>query len=489
MKKRSLRFNYIINLILTLSTFLFPLITFPYVSRVLLPEGMGKVRFATSLISYFTMLAQLGIPTYGIRACAAVRDDRRELTRTVHELLLIQLIMSALSYLGLTLSLLFVPRLQAERLLFIVMSVSILLSSVGMEWLYSALEQYTYITARSLFFRTLAVAATFLLVRSQSDYVLYGGVSILAASFSNILNLLNAHKYIDFRRPGRYDLKRHLKSVAVFFALACATTVYTNLDSLMLGFMTTDAEVGYYDAAVRIKLILSGVVASLGTVLLPRLSYYVERGELEEFRRVTEKALRFVFLSALPLTLYFMLFAAPGIYLLSGPAYTAAILPMRLIMPTVFLIGLTNLLGLQIMVPLGREKTVLYSVVLGAAVDLLLNALLIPRMGASGAAIGTLAAEAAVLVFQLAALRGMLREAFRRVAYGRLALALALGTLASLWLLRVGLGHFMTLLVSAILFFGVYGLSLLLTGEELTKELCTQALRSLRALREKLGQR
>ena len=163
-QKKSLKLNFVMNAILTMSAFIFPLISFPYVSRILLPEGTGKVSFATSLIAYFTMFAQLGIPTYGVRACARVRDDRIALTRTAQELLIINLVMTAFSYGVLVLSLLFVPRLRAERTLYLLVSLSMLFNTLGMEWLYKALEQYTYITVRSLIFKLIALGGMFLLV-------------------------------------------------------------------------------------------------------------------------------------------------------------------------------------------------------------------------------------------------------------------------------------------------------------------------------------
>lgn len=181
-KHKSIKRNFIMNVILTMSNFIFPLITFPYVSRILLPVGTGNVSFATSLISYFSLFAQLGIPTYGIRACAKVRDNREELTRTAHELLAINIVMDVVSYAILVLALLFVPRLQKDRTLYVVVSATILLTSIGMEWLYKALEQYTYITIRSIVFKFIALVAVFLLIHEQEDYVIYGGISILAGS-------------------------------------------------------------------------------------------------------------------------------------------------------------------------------------------------------------------------------------------------------------------------------------------------------------------
>ena len=175
-ENKSIKINFFMNTLLNMSSFIFPLITFPYVSRILLPEGTGKVSFATSFIAYFTMFAQLGIPTYGIRACASVRDDRKSLSRTVHELLFINIVMSVISYVILFIVLFNVPKLRDDRLLYIIVSSTILLSAIGMEWLYKALEQYTYITVRSLIFKIIALIGMFLLVKTKSDYVIYGGI-------------------------------------------------------------------------------------------------------------------------------------------------------------------------------------------------------------------------------------------------------------------------------------------------------------------------
>lgn len=225
-KNNSIKFNFIMNSLLTISSFIFPLITFPYVSRILLPEGTGKVSFVTSVVTYFNMFAQLGIPTYGIRACAKVRDDKETLSRTVHELLSINLIMSAFAYLVLGICLATIPRFQTEKPLFIIVSTTILFNAVGVEWLYKGLEQYTYITVRSLVFKVIALVAMLGLVHEKSDYVIYGAITIFAASASNVLNLINTRKYIKVCSVGNYNLVRHIKPILIFF---CNVMCYGNL--------------------------------------------------------------------------------------------------------------------------------------------------------------------------------------------------------------------------------------------------------------------
>ena len=376
-KQKSLKLNFIMNAMLTMSSFIFPLITFPYVSRILLAEGTGKVQFATSFISYFTMFSQLGVPTYGIRAVAGVRDDKEQLSRTVQELFILRLATTTISYTAFFILLATVPRLQGEKLLYVIMSANTFLTFIGMEWLYKGLEHYTYITIRQITVKFLSLILMFLLVRQKSDYIIYGAIAVFAGAASNIFNFIHARRYIYFRPMGNWNVRRHIRPVMVFFALSCATMIYTHLDTVMLGFMKTDTDVGYYGAAVKIKTLLVSIVTSLGTVLLPRASYYVKKGDMEKFRAITSKALRFVMLMATPLVIYFMLFASSGIRLLSGSGFDGAIVPMILIMPTLLFIGMSNITGLQILVPTGREKLVLYSTIAGAVLDVIINAALI----------------------------------------------------------------------------------------------------------------
>lgn len=479
-KVKSIKTNFIMNAILTMSSFIFPLITFPYVSRILLPVGTGKVSFATSLISYFAILAQLGIPTYGIRACAKVRDDKEKLSKTVQELFIINTIMTAFAYALFIVALLVIPRLQKDKILYIIVSSTLFFNLIGMEWLYKALEQYTYITVRSVIFKFVALIAMFLLVHEKSDYVIYGAITILAASASNVFNFIKVHKYIDMKIIGNYDIKRHMKAVAIFFAMSCATTIYTHMDTVMLGFMKSDEEVGYYNAAVRIKSILVSMVTSLGTVLLPRASYYLEKGLKSDFLRITKKAINFVILMSLPMLIYFILFAKEGIYFLSGTAYQKSIAPMQIIMPTLFFIGLTNIMGIQMLVPMGKENIVLRSEVIGAVVDLVLNILMIPTLGAVGAAIGTLIAEIAVWIVQFYELKDIVKDAYRNVHYISIFLSLVFAIICSLWIKTCRLSNFITLVISSVLFFGAYFVTLLFMKEPFLVELIKPYTRKLR---------
>ena len=292
---------------------MFPLITFPYVSRVLLATGNGKVTFVASVANYFMMVASLGIPTYGIRACAQVRDDKDKLSKTAQEIFLINLVMTLLVCITYVICLCTVPRFQAERILFWINGINIILNMFGMNWLFQALEQYDYITIRSIIFKMMSVILMFLLVHEETDYVIYGAITVFAAVGSNILNFIRARRFIKWKVYNGYDLRRHVKPIFILFAQSLAISIYTNLDTIMLGFIKTDTDVGYYNAAVKIKTILLSLVTSLGNVLLPRMSYYAEKKETRAFKKMTLKALNFTVLMSIPLTLYFAMFAEESI--------------------------------------------------------------------------------------------------------------------------------------------------------------------------------
>ncbi len=469
-KQKSLKINFMMNSILTMSSFIFPLITFPYVSRVLGPAGTGKVSFATSIVSYFALFAQMGIPTYGIRYCAKIRDDKKKLSQAVQEIFVLNLILTIITYAVFFIMVFNVPQLQKEKTLQIIVSLTMLFHVIGMEWLYKALEQYTYITIRSIIFKFIAVIAMFAFVHKEQDYVIYGAISIFAASASNIFNFINSHRFISFHRTEKLNIRKHLKPVLVFFGLACAATIYVHLDTVMLGMMKTDVDVGYYNAAVKIKSILVSIVTSLGVVLLPRSSYYLEKNMKKEFYEITQKALRFVLLLSSPLMVYFMIFSKEGIFFLSGKAFEGSIIPMQIIMPTLLFIGMSNITGLQILVPLGKEIVVLYSEIAGAIVDLILNLILIPKYASAGAAVGTLVAEIVVWLVQIIYLKNDIRRIYKNNKWIMIFLGILISCFSSIWIKKFNIGYFFTLLVSASCFFTTYGIVLYVYKEPLLRE-------------------
>ena len=192
---------------------------------------------------------------------------------------------------------------------------------------------------------------------------------------------------------------------------------------------------------------------------------------LDEFEKITKKALAFVVLLAVPLVLYFTLFAQEGIFFLSGETYRGAVVPMQIIMPTLLFIGITNILGIQILVPLGREKEVLYSEIIGAIVDIIANAILIPQYASTGAAIGTLLAEFSVLLFQCLMLKNKVRNLFKGINYLNVLVASMLGMILSLGIRAFDISNLGKLVISSLIYFGTYGLFLLLRRDRIVVEI------------------
>lgn len=462
-KQHSVKYNFLMNFILGASQFIFPIITFPYISRVLLAEGSGKVTFAASVANYFLMVASLGIPTYGIRACSQVRDDKQQLSKTAHELLLINLVTTLLVTITYVICILCVPRFRTDETLFLINGINIVLNMFGMNWLFQALEQYDYITIRSLVFKIISVFLMVTFVHEKSDYTTYGAITVFASVGSNILNLFRARHYIQFKWLGNYHIIKHIKPILILFAQSLAVSIYTNLDIVMLGFMKTDVDVGYYNAAVKVKTILVSLVSSLGSVLLPRMSYYAKENMSEKFYETMSMALNFTALIAFPLSTYFSMFSEECIQFLAGNGYSGAVLAMRIITIAIIPIGLTGILGIQVLTAIEKEKYVLYSVIVGAVLDFFLNLLLIPRFGATGASLATTIAEFSVLVVQLIYTRDLISQIKNQWRWKRYLLLSVPAAFFSYLVERLAVGNvFMELVVSSFVFFLIYFAEMLL---------------------------
>ncbi|TWT11041.1 flippase [Streptococcus sp. sy004] len=478
---QSVKVNFIMNFILTISNFIFPLITFPYASRVLGASGVGTVTFASSIISYFSMIGMLGVPTYAIRACAKIRDNQRKLEKTVQEIMLLNIIVMLVAVVALAITVISIERLNQERTLYLILSSTLIFNVLGVDWLYRALERYSYITIRSIIFKFLALLLLLFLVKSSGDYVLYGAIGVVASVGSNFLNFINLRKIVSLKPTEKLDIRPHIKPSLTFFLLSVSTTIYLSVDTTLLGFMANDEAVGYYSAAVKLKQILVGVVTSLGAVLLPRLSHYHEQGKHEEFNGLVQKAINFIFVIAIPLMVYCILMAKDSILFLSGQSFLPAVLPMQFIMPTVLFIGLSNLMGIQVLVPTNREILVVYSTIVGAVVDIVLNVLLIPQMGASGTALAGSIAEFSVVIVQIYFLKDLIITLLRKSSITKVVLVTILaGSLTGLFRQIVSINPFVNLMLTSVLFFGSYGLLLLLSGESFIQEVCQSLLRKIK---------
>lgn len=472
-KLHSIKYNFMMNAILSASSFIFPLITFPYLSRILGAEGNGIISFYSSVVSYFLMFASMGIPTYGIRACAQVRNDRKELSKIVCELMAINVVLTIITALVYLFCLLFVERFKEFSLIYLLNGLTLLLNVFGLNWLYQGLEQYDYITTRSLIVKLLCIILMFVLVKKSQDYSKQAAISIIAASGANIFNYIRAHRYVDFKFTiSEMNFKRHMKPIAILFAQTLAISVYTNLDLVMLGFLKTNTDVGYYNAAIKIKYILLSVVNSLGQVLLPRMSFYAKAKEEKKFLETMTKSVKFTLLLSIPLAIYFVEYALNAMMLLAGDKYLGAVLAMKIITLSIIPIGLTGVIGTQVLTAIEKEKYVLISVICGAVFDFGLNMLFIPLWGASGAALSTTICECLVLAVQIYFAKNIIFKILKNLKiYKFLIASMSAGVFGFFFRLININGHFWILASSSILFGIIYLVVLIVLKEELTQSI------------------
>lgn len=391
--EKSITKNYFFNLIKTLNSFLFPIITFSYSSRILGVEGIGKVNFAKSFITYFTIIALLGMNYYGTREAAKLRDDKIALSRFVHEMLMINAVTTIVSYAALFISVLLIPKLRSYEVLLAVNGMAIVLQGLGMEWLYQALEEYQYITIRSVIFQLLALVLMFIFVKDSSDVVPYAVIYVFATFGSYVLNFINARKYVVWRWLGNYKIKKHIKPLFLLFAMSVSIQLYVVLDSTMLGFLQGDAAVGKYTAAVKINKLSNGLITAFGVVLTPRLSYYIGCGQMDKMKELIDKAYNLVFLLSVPASIGLLALSDEILRLFSGKEFLTASVTMKLLVSIVFIIPFNSVTCGQLLVPLGKEKQILLATCAAAITNVVCNAVLIPNFAENGAAIASVLSE------------------------------------------------------------------------------------------------
>lgn len=422
-KIHSVKFNVLMNMVVTCSSFLFPLITIPYVSRVLGTDGTGAVAFAQSVSSYFSLVALLGITYYGIRVCAAVRDDRPELSRCVKELLVILAVSTTFVSIIYFICIFVVPQFVNERILFLEFGLTIWLTSFGVEWFYQALEQYGYITIRSVAFKFIALLLMILFVRGSDDYVIYGFTVIFAGCASNVLNMWRLTKLVDFRTKQKLNIKRHFKSMKWFMIASISSGMYIQVDIVLLGFIGTTSMVGLYQLVSKIKSVLVTAVNSVGNVMLPRLSYYTANGSRRQADLLISKNINFVMTIGCEIIGLLFLCARQIVLIMGGAAFLDSVRPLSIIGFAVLFSSMNIVLANQLITN-GSEKKWATVNVIGLSLAVVSNFLLIPICGVFGAALSIVICEGAMLIMRLYLCRDLLVRIWRMLDPGKIIISL-----------------------------------------------------------------
>lgn len=389
--------NFAYSSILTITGYIFPFITFPYVSRILGPEGIGEYNFANSVISYFSIFAMMGINTIGIREIARVKDNKSELSRVFNSLLLLNFIATVISILFL---LLFIPIISSfdahKDYLYIGVS-NILCGSLIIEWFYKGIEDFKYITIRSLVIRCVYVISIFLFIKDSDDSLLYFLLTTLMTVINAVVNLLHARRHVFFSLKG-IDFKPFLKSFFILGIYQILTSMYISFNVIYLGSVANDTAVGYYSVSVKLYTLLMSVFTAFTGVMLPRMSSILSQGSMDEFKELTTKSFDCLLLFSLPCIAIAEIYAPEIIRIVGGVGYEGSITPFRIIMPLMFIVGYEQIIIVQILTPLKKDVSILINSLCGASVSLLLNILLVSNLQSVGSSIVWFASELAVLV-------------------------------------------------------------------------------------------
>ena len=427
----SIKKNFLYSSVLTTAGYIFPLITFPYVSRVLGVANIGICNFVDCIIGYFVLFSMLGIQNTGIREIARCQGNKAELSRTFYHIIGLNVMLVALFGTLLVISIQVVPQLAEYKTLMYIGVGKLIVAFATIDWLYRGLEDFRYITIRSIAIRCLYVVAVFVFIRKPDDYPIYFGLTVATEGLNALVNCIHARKYLDPPHLPSADRKisffsfiishlgrrpKYLKSSLTLGSYSLLTSMYTSFNIAFLGFVTNTTEVGLYTTATKLHHIAIGFLLAFTGVMLPRMSNLMSEGKDQEFREKIRLSFSMLVYFSFPLIILGAVFAPEIIAIISGPGYEKAAIPLTIIMPLVFFIGFEQILVVQILMAQKKDGIVLRNAIIGATVGLTANLLLVKSMGSVGSALVWVASEVSVMIAALIAAKGYfpLPEAIRK---------------------------------------------------------------------------
>ncbi|MBO7389537.1 MAG: flippase [Oscillospiraceae bacterium] len=402
MNGKSVRKNYILNLAYQIFSILVPVVTAPYAARVLTAEGIVINSYVSSMVSYFVLFAGLGTSLYGVREVGSCQNDLQKRSNILWEMISIR---SLTSVIMLVFYVVFVLlTVSQDRVLYWIYAVNILYVIFDISWYYQGIEEFSYTVLASFFIRLMNVLLLFLLVKSPNDVWIYASLTVFGNAATGVI-LWICLKGKAVRRTEIQPF-RHMKSIIALFIPTIAINIYTVLDKSMIGwFSSGSAENGYYEEAEKIVRIALTVVTAMGTVIIPRISLLFQENDKKNMDYYLGKSFRFIWCLGLPMIAGIFCVSDIFVPVFFGPGYEKVETVMPLLSFIIVLIGLSSVIGMQYLVPTRQQKPYTFSVTMGAAVNLAVNLLLIPRLFSIGAALGTIAAETAVTAYQIGFVR------------------------------------------------------------------------------------
>lgn len=468
----SVKSNYIFNLINTISGLLFPVITFPYVSRILMADGIGQVNFYLSVISYISTFSSLGIPIYAVRAIARTKEDTRERNKTALELLLLHTFFTLIGYWVVFILATSVSEMQENIPLFLLLSLNLIFTTIGCEWFFQGVEDFKYITIRGLIVKVVCVIFLFLLVHDKSDLLYYGMYSVFGVVGGNIFNFYRLHKYVFPLQFRIKELKpfKHFIPCSKILAINLISSIFLQLDTVMLGFMKGNAPVGYYTAALKLTKMLMGINTSLCVVLLPRFSSLVSSDDKEALYKLLSKSLDFTYSLSIPMVIGLITMAPTLVYLFCGDSYYPSITTMRITAPIILTISISYLLC-QYLFSLGHEMLSVYTALTSASINFIINIALIPLYEQDGAAFATLLAESGGMIAYIILTRRFIKIKFCNRHLFNCLISAFIMAVAIISLYHLHLNHIVNVIIMPYIGASIYISVLLLLHDQQVNEL------------------
>jgi len=390
-----LKKNIIYNTILQISQLIFPLITFPYAARVLEPNAIGAVNFASYFTQYFLTFAFLGIPVYGIREIAKVSDNPILLKKTFSELFYFNCITTTIVSGIFLIIVRIISSLNSDLLLFYI-GFAILWSNLFfIEWYYNGIQEFKYITLRSVIIRSISVILIFTLIKSPTDKATYYSIELFVISLSAIINFMKAKHLLVFNL-NQLNIRKHLKPIVTLFSLSVMISIYVYANSIILGFFKPKQEVAYYTVSEKISKLAIAFIKTGGVVLIPELSKLFGINNNQNRTRAIEllnKSFYYTAFLSIPISFGVFIYSRVLINLIAGKNYYSATISLMILSPLPILLGLAFVYSRQILFPLGKEKQMFKLSIWGMACNLIINLILIPKFGYIGASISYLFTE------------------------------------------------------------------------------------------------
>jgi O-antigen/teichoic acid export membrane protein len=395
----SLKKNVAYNTVLTVSNVAFPVVTTPYVSRVLGVENIGIVSFATTYASYFALVAALGIPMYGMRETARLNNDAAERGRVFSELFVINCLSTVVCSVAYLATVFSVPALYGERVFLLIAGTSVFFVPFSTDWFFAGRERFRLITIRSLATKLVSVAGLFIFVRSADDivpYLILNTVAHLSGQAWNFVYMLKNEVRIQFVN---LRMKRHLRFILILFASNIAVSIYTMLNTLILGFMSDYMQVGYYASAIKTGRLVLPVVTAMAPVVIARISALKNEPDREkQLHSLLNHSFGSMMMTAVPATVGLIMIAPRFVPVFFGAEFMPVVPSMQVLSLLILIIGINNFFAVQILVGAGFDEKVFVVLLSGTVSGFLLNLLLIPFYGALGASIASVVAEIIVTV-------------------------------------------------------------------------------------------